>query len=130
MKKMIFILSLLLSLEFTSSAQEHSFTNLIGSWRNRQGAGLDVMDSNTIYIVNCDKRKLAGAILSDFSKDLVKLNLSVKDSFRTVVIKSLLLFVNDNTLQWQVVDSEKKPVNFRYERGDILFLKRIQQLNN
>ena len=124
------VLSLFVSLTVFSQAGKYSFTNLIGTWRNKSGAGLDVVDSNTIYIVHGSQRKLASASLSDFSKNPVSLNLAVKDSSRVVTLKSLLLFMNDNTLQWQVFDTDTKPVNFRYDKRDMLFLKKIEELNN
>jgi hypothetical protein len=130
MKKMIVALSLLVSLTVFSQTKQYGFKNLVGTWRNSNGTGLDVVDSNTIYIVNGSQRKLASASLSNFSKNPVSLNLSVKDSSRAVTLKSLLLFVNDNMLQWQVFDAGTKPVSFRYDRGDMLFLKKIEELNN
>ncbi len=130
MKKMLFILFLSLSLQFISSAQKYTFANLAGSWRNANGAGLDVVDSNTFYIVNGGQRRLASARLSDFTKNPVSLNLAVKDSSRTITFKSLLLFVNETMLQWQVFDTYTKPVSFRYDKGDMLFLRKVEERNN
>lgn len=130
MKKTMAALSLFISLTAISQAEKYSFKNLIGTWRNSKGAGLDVVDSNTIYIVHADQRRLATASLSDFSRNPILLNLAVKDASRVITLKSLLLFVNDNMLQWQVFDKESKPVSFRYDRRDMLFLKKIEELNN
>ena len=130
MKKMILALSLFTSLTVFSQKEKYSFSNLIGNWRNSKGSGLDVVDSNTIYIVHGGQRKLAQASLSDFSKNPVSLNLSVKDASHVTTLKSLLLFVNEKMLQWQVFDTETKPVSFRYDKGDMLFLKKIEELNN
>lgn len=120
----------LLSLQLSSSAQKYGFENLVGSWRNSYGAGLDVVDSNTIYIVHGGQRKLANTGKTDFTKNPVWLHLSVKSSTQVITLKSLLRFVTDNTLQWQVFDSETKPAGFLYDRSDMLFLKRVEQLNN
>src|ERR1700712_3083264 len=130
MKQMLFILFLSLSLQLISSAQKYTFENLVGSWRNANGAGLDVVDSNTIYIVHGGQRKLASASLSDFNKNPVWFNLSVKDSSRRITLKSLLLFVNETMLQWQVFDMDTKPASFRYDKGDMLFLKKVEELTN
>ncbi len=130
MKKIVFTLSLLISLQLVSSAQKYGFENLAGTWRNSKGAGLDVVDSNTVYIVHGGQRMRAVARLSDFSKNPVWLNLLVKDSSHVFTLKSLLLFVNDNTLQWQLFDSDTKPANYRYDKGDMLFLKKIEPLTN
>ena len=102
----------------------------MGTWRNSTGVGMDVVDSNTVYIVHGNQRKLASASLTGVGRNPLSFNVSIKDSSKIVVLKGLLLFVNDNTLQWQVFDSDTKPVSFRYERGDMLFLKRIDKLYN
>ena len=130
MKQMIVVLSLFVSVTVFSQSEKYSFENLVGSWRNSSGVGLDVVDSNTVFIVRGDHRIQASALLSDFKRNPAYLNLSIKDSMKTVVLKSLVLFVNDNTLQWQVFDSQTRPVSFRYDKGDMLFLKRIDKLYN
>ena len=130
MKKMIVVLSLFVSVTVFSQSEKYSFENLVGSWRNSSGVGLDVVDTNTVYIVRGDQRVQASAQISDFKRNPAYLNLSVKDSTKTVVLKSLVLFVNDNTLQWQLFDSQTRPVSFRYDKGDMLFLKRIDKLYN
>ena len=130
MNKLLVTLSILISLTGFSQKEKYTFDNLIGTWRNKNGAGLDVIDSNTIYIVHGGQRKLVKASLSDFTKSPVSFDLAVKDASRVTTLKSLLLFVNDRTLQWQVFNTETTPVNFRYDRGDMLFLKKIEELNN
>jgi hypothetical protein len=130
MKKMMVALSLFVSLTVFSQKEKYSFKSLIGNWRNSKGSGLDVVDSNTIYIVHRNQRKLAKASLSDFTTNPVSLHLAVNDASHVITLKSLLLFVNDNMLQWQVFDTETRPVSFRYDKGDMLFLKKIEELNN
>jgi hypothetical protein len=144
MKKMMVVLSLFVSLSTwaqseeegetqVSSKEAHSFQDLVGSWRNKGGAGLDIVDSNTVYIVRGGQRKRAIATLSDVSKAPVTFNLTVKDSSRIVTLKGLLMLVGDNLLQWQVFDSETKPASFSStssSRGDMLFLRRIDKLMN
>lgn len=137
MKKMMVALSLFTTLAAGAqsreegSREEHKMQDLVGSWRNSSGAGLDIEDSNTVYIVRGDQRKRAAATLSDLRKNPVSFNLTVKDSSRLVTLKGVLLIVNDNMLQWQVYDSETKPVSYTSNsRGDMLFLRRIDKLIN
>ena len=142
MKKMMVVLSFFVSFGAWSQSEEgetqvssketHSFQDLVGSWRNKGGAGLDIMDSNTVYIVRGGQRKLAVATLSDVAKAPVTFNLTIKDSSKVVTLKGLLMLVGDNLLQWQVFDSETKPASFSSHstRGDMLFLKRIDKLMN
>lgn len=131
MKKFIVVLAFLVSMTNSVGAQgRYNFDNLRGSWRNRNGAGLDIVDSNTIYIVYGTQKKLVTRSKADFSKSPVWLDLAVKDSNKVTTLKSLLLFVNDDLLQWQVFDSETRPAYFSTSRGDMLFLKRMEELTN
>ncbi|RYZ28526.1 MAG: hypothetical protein EOO10_09270 [Chitinophagaceae bacterium] len=141
MKKMMMVLSFFVSVggfaqsgeseAHVNSKEEHSFQDLVGSWRTKGGAGLDIMDSNTVYIVRGGLRKLAVATLSDVNKAPVTFNLTVKDSSKVVTLKGLLMLVGDNLMQWQIFDSETKPASYTSNtRGDMLFLKRIDKLLN
>lgn len=130
MKKMMVVLSLFVSVIAFSQSEKYGFKNLVGSWRNSSGVGLDVIDSNTVYIVRGEHKILGSTANSDFSKNPVFFDLQIRDSAKTLVLKGLLLFVNDNMLQWQIFDRETKPVSFRYDKGDMLFLKRIDKLYN
>lgn len=129
MKKMIIILMLFVSVHAALQAQKYDFDNLAGSWRNSKGVGLDVVDSNTVYIVYGEKRTLANTSKTDFSQNPVWLDLSVKNEKQVVTLKSLLRFVNDHTLQWQLFDAETKPANYNGGR-DMLYLKKVEQLTN
>ena len=113
-----------------TSREERSFQDLIGSWRNKSGAGLDIIDSNTVYIVRGDQRKLALAKVSDTKKAPVTFNLTIRDSAKMITLKGLLMPVGENMLQWQIFDSETKPASYTSSRGDMLFLKRIDKLMN
>jgi hypothetical protein len=131
MKKAIVGLVLFLSMNMVANAQKkYSFDNLKGSWRNSSGAGLDIVDSNTIYIVYGTQKKLVTRSRADFSKSPVWLDLAVKDSSHLVTLKSLLLFVNEDLIQWQVFDSETRPAYFSTDKGDMLFLKRVSEMMN
>lgn len=141
MKKMMVVLSFFVSVggfaqseeaeAQTASKEEHSFQDLVGSWRTKRGAGLDIVDSNTVYIVRGGMRKLAIATLSDVNKAPVTFNLTVRDSAKIVTLKGLLMLVGDNMMQWQIFDSETKPASYTSStRGDMLFLKRIDKLLN
>lgn len=131
MKKVLVGLVFLLSMNVAVQAQKkYSFANLKGSWRNSSGAGLDIVDSNTIYIVYGSQKKLVTRSRADFSKSPVWLDLAVKDSTHLITLKSILLFVNEDLLQWQVFDSETRPAYFSTDKGDMLFLKRVSEMMN
>lgn len=131
MKKVIVALVLFLTTGVVADAQKkYDFESLKGSWRNSSGAGLDIMDSNTIFIVYGSQRKQVTRSRADFSKSPVWFDLAVKDSSHMVTLKSLLLFVNEDLIQWQVFDSETRPAYFSTTRGDMLFLKRMKERIN
>lgn len=135
MKKMMTVISLFAVLngwaQTKEGKEEHTMKDLVGTWRNGSGAGLDIVDSNTVYIVRGNQRKLALASVADIRKNPVSFNLTVKDSSKIITLKGLLLIVNDDMLQWQVFDSETKPASFSaYNRSDMLFLRRIDKLMN
>lgn len=117
----------------TVGGKEHSFQDLVGTWRNKSGMGLDIVDSNTVYLVRGDQRKLARATISDVTKVPVTFNLTVQDSARIVTLKGLVMLVGENMLQWQVFDTETKPASFSSNSGsrrEMMFLKRIDELIN
>ena len=143
MKKMMLALSFFVSVsvwaqseeegaeEHASAKEQKNFQDLIGSWRNKSGAGLDIVDSNTVYIVRGDKRVQALVKVSDVSKVPVTFNLTLKDSVKITTLKGLLMPIGENMLQWQVFDSETRPASYSYSsRGDMLFLKRIDKMIN
>lgn len=127
MLAVVFFVTMTLTVE---AQKKYSFDNLKGSWRNSKGAGLDIVDSNTIYIVYGTQKKLVNQCRTDFSKSPVWLDLAVKENNHLITLKSLLLFVNEDLIQWQVFDSETRPAYFSTDRGDMLFLKRVSELIN
>lgn len=142
MKKMMLVLSFFVSINMWAQSEEEteeqvsvketkSFQDLVGSWRNKSGAGLDIVDSNTVFIVRGDKRMQALVNVSDLNKVPVTFNLTLKDSVKIITLKGLLMPIGDNMLQWQVFDSETRPASYSYSnRSDMLFLKRIDKMIN
>ena len=131
MKKMITAVLLVVTLSgWTQTKVERKLSDLIGTWRNRAGNGLDIVDSNTVYIVHGHQRKLATATLSDVSKTPMSFDLTIRDSSKATTVKGMLFMMGDDNLQWQVLDSETKPVSYSYRKSDMLFMKRINSLLN
>ena len=130
MKKIIYLLALVVSLQFTASAQSYEFKNLVGNWRNKEGVGLEIVDSSRIYVVHGEQRKQVVSYSFDFNSNPAKFNFVIKDNSGVVNIKSMLLFLNDNLVQWQVIDSYTKPANYTDERRDVLILRKIEESAN
>lgn len=105
-----------------------SIQDLIGSWEavsegNKDG-GLQVVDSTKIFLVYGDQKMPVIRYKADFSKTPAWFDFTVKDSAVEINLKSLLQFVNDDLVQWQVFEEETRPVIFAADRGDMVFLKR------
>ena len=123
MKNLIFLLFLLL-IQIGVSAQNYSFKNLVGYWKSGDGGAIEVIDSSKIFIVYGDEKKKIASYQADFSKNPCWFDFDIKDSTQNLSLKSLLLFVNDDLLQWQVFDDGVRPSNFNSEKGDIVYLRR------
>ncbi|MER3464530.1 MAG: hypothetical protein C4329_09125 [Chitinophagaceae bacterium] len=53
-----------------------------------------------------------------FSQSPVRFNFDIKDEKQNLSMRSLLLFVNEDLLQWQIFVGEKQPVAF-WAAGEI-----------
>ena len=123
MKNLICLLVLML-LQFCVSAQNYSFKNFVGYWKSGDGGAIEVIDSSKIFIVYGDEKKKIASYQADFSKEPCWFDFDIKDSSQNLSLKSLLLFVNDDLLQWQVFDDGTRPSNFNSQKGDIVYLRR------
>ena len=123
MKNLIWLLFLML-LHFGASSQKYNFNNLVGYWKSGDGGAIEVIDSSKIFIVYGDEKKKIASYQADFSKDPCWFDFDIKDSSQNLSLKSLLLFVNDDLLQWQVFDDGIRPSNFNSQSGDIVYLRR------
>jgi hypothetical protein len=137
MKKAVVLLVICISFSLFVSAQKYNFESLVGNWRNKQGAGLEVVDSAHIYLVYGDKRKQVVSFQADFSVNPAQFNFLVKESSNSASYKSKLLFVRENLIQWQIFESEAKPIEYKEtkpvkykEPSDLLILRKIEERNN
>lgn len=126
--KEIFTLLLALVLSTTVWAQSRSFQNLLGVWEavdsENQSGGLEIIDTQKIYIVYGKERKPITGCIFDFTKSPNWFDFSVVDSSGILKLKSLLLFVNDDLIQWQVFDGDVRPAYFTEEKGQMVYLRR------
>lgn len=109
-------------------AQNRSFKNLVGKWEavdsENQSGGLEIIDSVQIFLVYGTERKTVGSCKFDFAKSPCWFDFSLKDSTGTQNLKSILLFVNDDLIQWQVFDGDMRPANFSSSQGEMVYLRR------
>lgn len=132
MKKIgLFIAAFVFSLG--TFAQKYSFDDLVGSWRTKEGAGLEVVDSFNIYIVYQDQKKMLVNYSADFSVNPVRFTFVLKDPSGYTTVKSKLNFVNDDLVQWQLTEEDIKPARFNglsTTRRDALILRRVEVRSN
>lgn len=119
---MVFGFFLLLSM--TAVGQKHTFKNLVGRWESPEGAGIEVVDSSKIFLLYNGDRKQVTSYETNFSKSPCWFDFTVSsDSAGSITMKSLLLFVNDDLLQWQIFEDER-PANFSANKGTMVYLRR------
>jgi hypothetical protein len=110
------------------SAQSRDIQQLIGKWEavdsENQKGGLEVVDSSTIYLVFGTEKKRIASYKADFTKSPVWFDFVIKDESNTLQLKSLILFVNDDLIQWQVSESDVRPANFSQTNGEMMYLRR------
>jgi hypothetical protein len=110
------------------SAQSRDIKQLIGKWEavdsENQKGGLEVVDSSTIYLVFGTEKKRIASYKADFTKSPVWFDFVIKDESNTLQLKSLILFVNDDLIQWQVSEGDVRPANFSQTNGEMMYLRR------
>ncbi len=130
MKKVILMTVAAIGFWFGGMTQTYSFENLKGNWRNKQGAGLEIVDSSKLYVVYKDHKKQLVNYAVDFSSNPAVFNFVLKEQSGTVNVKSMLLFINDDLIQWQVMDGDSKPVNYNTSKKDIVVLRKVEERSN
>jgi hypothetical protein len=110
------------------SAQSRDIKQLIGKWEavdsENQKGGLEVVDSSTIYLVFGTEKKRIASYKADFTKSPAWFDFVIKDESNTLQLKSLILFVNDDLIQWQVSEGDVRPANFSQTNGEMMYLRR------
>ena len=109
-------------------AQSRSIQHLIGKWEavdsENSSGGMEVIDSNKINLVYGQEKKAISSFKIDFSKSPAPFDFTIKDSTETKNLKSLLQFVNDDLIQWQVFESDIRPAHFTQSGGQMVYLRR------
>jgi hypothetical protein len=125
--KKFFILLLSVFLCCAAEAQNRSFQHLIGRWEavdsENSSGGLEVLDSTKVFMVYNNEKKAIECKV-DFTKSPIWFDFTIKDSTGTLRMKSLLQFVNDDLIQWQVFEGDAQPVQFASNSGDMVYLRR------
>ena len=130
MKKIFYSLVAALVLGGSVVAQDITMQKLQGRWLRTDGAGIEVIDSATIYIVYGTERKEVVSYKADFTKSPAWFDFTIKHNDTTLRVKSLIYLIDDDILKWQVFEGDKRPVYFSSNKGEMLYLKRMKTLVN
>ena len=118
----------ILLLCFSGGAQQRSLQSLVGVWEavrtNNEGGGLEVIDSANLYLLFGDQKKKISTYKADFTQSPVRFDFTVKDSTDSLTLKSLLEFINNDLIKWQVFEGDVQPVHFVSGSGDLVYLRR------
>ncbi|MBC7946635.1 MAG: hypothetical protein H7Y42_02065 [Chitinophagaceae bacterium] len=117
-----------------TQGQSKKFQNMVGYWEivGEQDAGgsLEIIDSSTIILRFMGEEKKLVQYKLDFSKSPSWFDFSAQDSGSVITIKSLLEFVNEDMLKWQVFFNEERTAHFTSSKGEMLYLKRSRNKSN
>src|SRR5688572_28920966 len=107
MKKTLGALAIILVFAMNTGAQQHNLKHLVGRWESADGAGIEVVDSSKIFLLYNGDKKQIYSYEANFSKSPCWFDFIIRDSAENHAMKSLLLFVNDDLLQWQIFEDER-----------------------
>ena len=128
MKKILVAAVVMVLVNFNGFGQAKKFQKMVGSWEIVGGqdvnGGLEVIDSTTILIRFMGEEKKLIEYKIDFSKSPYWFDFTAIDTTAVSNFKSLLEFVNDDMLKWQVFVDEERADHFTSSRGELFYLKR------
>lgn len=113
--------------------QEKKFKPMIGLWEfvdeeNSKGS-LEIIDNTTILIRFKSEEKKLFNYKFDFTKSPFWFDFSVRDTATVQNFKSIMDFMNEDVLKWQIFDGERSN-HYSSSAGDILYLKRVRAKSN
>ena len=118
----------------SAGAQQRSLQHLVGTWEavdsENQSGGLEVLDSTRIYLVYGKEKRAATACTFDFSKTPCWFDFTLKDSTGTLALKSILRFISDDLIQWQVMEGGTRPAQFSEGGGEVVYLRRKKPVSS
>ena len=134
MKKFLILLSALVYFSSGSFGQAKKFQSMVGLWEmigeQESGGGLQIKDSSTISIRFMGEEKTILRYNIDFSKSPIWFDFSCKDTATVSNFKSLIEFVGDDTLKWQIFTDGERADHFTSRSGELFYLKRVHPKSN
>jgi len=134
MKKILILLSALVYFSSGSFGQANKFQSMVGLWEmvgeQESGGGLQIKDSSTISIRFMGEEKTILRYNIDFSKSPIWFDFSCRDTATVSNFKSLIEFVGDDTLKWQIFTDGERADHFTSRSGELFYLKRVRPKSN
>ena len=134
MKKFVVLVPVLMFFCLGSFGQAKKFQHMIGLWEivgeQDSGGGLQIIDSSTILIRFMGEEKTILRYHIDFSKSPYWFDFSCNDTASVSNFKSLIEFVGDDTLKWQIFTEGERADHFTSRTGDLFYLKRARSKSN
>jgi hypothetical protein len=128
MKKLFVFIILGFLFKYSVQGQNRSIQTLIGYWEavdaENASGGLEVQDSAKVFLTYGKEKKAITSFKANFSKSPAWFDFTIQDSTEKLYLKSLIHFVNDDLIQWQVFESDIRPAYFTTSGGQMVYLKR------
>ena len=122
MKKVGIVIAFLLGTCSSMMAQQRVWKDLRGRWEASDGSGIEIVDSTRIFLFYKDEKKTVSNFTTDLSKTPGWFDFTVKDSSEEHRVQSLMHFISDDLVQWQIFEGQR-PTNFDPSR-EVIFLRR------
>jgi hypothetical protein len=121
MKKLFLFIAIIFTVQL--NAQNFTINDLLGTWKADNGAGLELADSTTAYLLFNEEKKKVYDIRVNFNSVPGTLDFTVRDSAGAIQLQSLFQFINRDLVQWQVFEGNR-PLNFTAAGGELVYLRR------
>jgi hypothetical protein len=134
MKKIVILVFSVVLLGSVSRGQAKKFQHMVGLWEmigeQEAGGGLQIIDSSTIVIRFMGEEKTILRYNIDFSKSPHWFDFSCKDTASVSNFKSIIEFVGDDTIKWQIFADGERANHFTSSTGELFYLKRAKSKTN
>ncbi|MBC7904330.1 MAG: hypothetical protein H7Y27_12955 [Gemmatimonadaceae bacterium] len=127
-KSLVAIFAFVVIFSIGASAQQRNLRDLIGKWEEvgdkADNGSLEFIDSSKV-VMSMKGRKLSPSSFSvDFSKTPMPLDMVMVQGDQKRVLKSLIQFVDNDTLKWQVFPAGDRGTSFTDAAATSVVLKR------
>lgn len=136
MKRIICAIGLSMMITLGANAQTSTtrFQDIIGNWEivgeGDAGAGLQVIDSNTIILTYMGEARKLTDYKMDLSKSPCWFDFWAEDSSSVIQVKSILKKEGNDVIKWQLFIDEERSPHFTASKGELLYLRRTKQISN